>query len=38
MTHGYFGIDLEKVWETVNTEIPFLIEDFETILKDIDGQ
>jgi uncharacterized protein with HEPN domain len=32
--HEYFGIDLKRVWTTVNTDIPKLKPRFEKILRE----
>ena len=32
--HAYFGVDLKRVWRTVNDDIPNLKRRFEMILKD----
>jgi uncharacterized protein with HEPN domain len=32
--HAYFGVDLKRVWSTVNTDIPCLKPRFEKMLKD----
>ncbi len=32
--HEYFGINLKRVWRTVNEDIPKLKPEFEKILKD----
>jgi uncharacterized protein with HEPN domain len=32
--HEYFGVDLKRVWSTVNTDIPNLKPCFEKILSD----
>jgi uncharacterized protein with HEPN domain len=34
MIHGYFGVDLKRVWSTVNKDIPSLKPRFEKILKE----
>jgi uncharacterized protein with HEPN domain len=36
LVHQYFGIDLERVWETVEHDIPVLKSRVEEILKEID--
>jgi uncharacterized protein with HEPN domain len=33
LIHGYFGVDLEAVWETVISDIPELIEKIREIEK-----
>ncbi|MDP2897514.1 MAG: DUF86 domain-containing protein [bacterium] len=32
LVHGYFEVDLEKVWDTVQTDIPTLINAIEPLL------
>ena len=32
LVHGYFEVDLEKVWDTVHEDLPPLIVSLETIL------
>ena len=32
--HAYFGVDLKRVWSTVNQDIPNLKPQFEKILKE----
>jgi uncharacterized protein with HEPN domain len=34
LIHGYFGVKLEVVWDTLKTEIPDLIPKFKQILSD----
>ena len=34
MIHGYSGVDLKRVWSTVNKDIPDLKPRFEKILKE----
>jgi len=34
LAHGYFAIDLEIVWETVQTALPELCEQLTAVLKD----
>ena len=31
---GYFDVSLEKLWETINNDLPTLIEQSETLLKE----
>lgn len=33
LTHGYFDIDWSILWETVNRDLPPLIEELEAILQ-----
>lgn len=35
IVHEYFGIDVNKVWDTVINDIPKLKDDCETALKDL---
>jgi len=37
LVHGYFEVDLEKVWETVQTDIPTLINAIEPLLPPEEG-
>ena|SRR5271157_2626702 len=32
--HAYFGVDLKRVWSTVNADIPTIKPYFEKLLKD----
>lgn len=34
LIHGYFGVDIEKVWDTAQDDLPILREQVERILKD----
>ena len=34
--HGYFGVDLRVVWDTVREDIPSLREAVASILEDVD--
>ena len=36
LIHSYFGIRLERVWETANEEIPQLKPLFEKLLKELE--
>lgn len=36
LIHSYFGVRLERVWKTVNEEIPPLKPLFEKVLKDLE--
>ena len=36
LIHSYFGIKLERVWETANEEIPPLKPLFEKLLKELE--
>lgn len=36
--HEYFGVSLERVWETVKRDIPSLKPLFEQILKDVESK
>ena len=33
LTHDYFGIDLESVWDTLNSNIPILKKHIKEVLK-----
>jgi uncharacterized protein with HEPN domain len=32
--HGYFDIDMDRVWDTVNADLPELLELLEKIVQD----
>lgn len=34
LIHGYFGVDLERVWETVRDDLPPLVETIEMMLAE----
>ncbi len=34
LIHGYFGVDIEKVWDTTRDDLPVLREQVMGILKD----
>ncbi len=34
LIHDYFGIDLEKVWDTTQEDLPALKQQVQEILKD----
>lgn len=34
LTHGYLGVDLEKVWEVVETKLPALKQTIEAMLQE----
>lgn len=34
LIHGYFGVDLEAVWETVSKDIPILKDKIKNVLED----
>jgi len=38
IAHGYFDIDLDVVWETVQTALPQLLEQLPAIRKDADDE
>ncbi len=38
LIHGYFGLDYQLVWDTIETKLPELIASVEQILKDIEGK
>jgi uncharacterized protein with HEPN domain len=35
LIHGYFGVDLKRVWQTAKEEIPALKPFFEKIMRDL---
>ena len=37
LIHGYFGVDLRRVWQTVKHDLPKLREVVKRILKEIPG-
>ena len=34
LIHGYFGVDIEKVWDSAKEDLPVLKEQVKGILKD----
>lgn len=38
IAHGYFDINIDVVWETVQTALPELIEGLHTIQKDVEAE
>jgi uncharacterized protein with HEPN domain len=34
MIHEYFGVDLKRVWNTVNNDLPTLKPQFEKMLEE----
>ncbi len=36
LIHGYFGVDLNLVWDTVKTNVPELMIAVEQILADLE--
>ena len=38
LIHGYFGVDLKRVWDTVKKDIPNLKPLFNKILKDFESR
>lgn len=36
LVHGYLGIDLGRVWEVVERDLPHLKRNIETILKELE--
>ena len=34
LIHGYFGVDIEKVWDTAREDLPVLREQVTGVLKD----
>ena len=37
LIHGYFGVKIEVVWDTIQSEIPDLKPKFEKILKEVES-
>jgi len=35
LIHGYFGVDVDVVWETIKKDVPKLKKDVERILKSL---
>lgn len=38
LAHGYFGIDVETIWSTVQHDLPALREQIEAILQALSGE
>jgi len=38
LIHGYFNVDLNIIWETLNNNLPSLIQSLEEIIADIQNQ
>ena len=38
LIHGYFGVDVEIIWETLRKDVPILKRDVEKILKDLEDR
>jgi len=36
LIHGYFGVDIEEVWETAKQDLPVFKNQIKGILKDFD--
>ena len=36
LVHAYFGIDLDVVWQTVQLELPLLIESLNRVLEELE--
>ncbi|GAB3626100.1 hypothetical protein PTE30175_00902 [Pandoraea terrae] len=36
IAHGYFDINLEVVWETVQTALPELLKELQVVRRDAD--
>ncbi len=34
LIHGYFGVDIEKVWDTAQDDLPVIKQQVRRILKD----
>lgn len=37
LAHGYFKVDLEIVWKTIQSGLPELQEQIESLLNDLHG-
>jgi uncharacterized protein with HEPN domain len=37
LTHGYFDVDMEQVWETIRNDLPLLRRLLDALLKDLDS-
>jgi len=37
LAHGYFGVDTERVWVTVSTDLPRLRGQIDSILREVGG-
>jgi len=37
LTHGYFAVELDQVWSTVQDDLPSFRMRLETLLKDLSG-
>jgi uncharacterized protein with HEPN domain len=33
LIHGYFDVDLDRVWQTITTDLPPLVKQLEIIVK-----
>jgi len=38
LIHGYFGVDYQLVWDTVETRIPELKASIEQILNEVENE
>ena len=38
LIHGYFGVNLNLVWETIHNQLPVLKDDISKILKQINDE
>jgi uncharacterized protein with HEPN domain len=36
IVHGYFNVDFEIIWDVIQTEIPILKHQIETIIQDLE--
>lgn len=36
LIHGYFGVNPDRVWQTVEVEVPRVLSQLEKVLKDLD--
>lgn len=37
ITHGYFDVDLDTLWEIVTVALPAVLSDIKAILASLDG-
>ena len=38
LIHGYFGVNLERVWETVRDDLPPLVKVIELMLAEVEAR
>lgn len=36
LVHGYFGVDLEEVWQTVERDLPAVKKSIEELLRELE--